>query len=227
MRLLLIEDEKKIAQFILKGLQEEGYAVDFAQDGKEGLSMAQVYTYDLIITDIMMPRMDGIEFISQLRKLHQNTPVIILSAKNNVNDKVMGLDAGADDYLAKPFTFIELLARIRALLRRETNYVETLSIADLELEPAAHTVTKAGKLLELTSKEFALLEFLLRNKGRVISRTSIIEHVWDMHFDSDTNLVDVFVSHLRKKIEKGNSPRLINSVRGVGYILREPDKYGS
>jgi heavy metal response regulator len=221
MRLLVVEDEKKIAGFILKGLKEEGYAVDHAENGHDALSMAAVYAYDLIITDIIMPGIDGFELVRQLRKMPFQAPIMMLSAKNQIDDKIIGLDAGADDYLAKPFAFNELLARIRALLRRKSDYREKLTVADLIMEPDRHTVTRAGKNIELTPKEYALLEFLLRNQARVVTRTAIIEHVWDMHFDSDTNLVDVFMSYLRKKIEPKFATRLIHSVRGVGYILKE------
>ena len=224
MRLLVVEDEKKIADFILKGLQEEGYAVDYAADGQEACKLVAVYNYDLMITDIIMPGINGFELVKKLRKEHFTAPIIMLSAKNQIDDKVVGLDAGADDYLAKPFSFNELLARIRALLRRKSDYCETLGIADLVMEPSKHSVTRAGKNIELTPKEYALLEFLLRNQGRVVTRTAIIEHVWDMQFDSDTNLVDVFMSYLRKKIESRGATRLIHSVRGVGYILKEEER---
>lgn len=223
MRILLVEDEKKIAQFIVKGLREEGYAVDCAENGKDAMGIIDVYEYDMIITDIMMPQLNGLEFISEIRKKQINIPIIIISAKSQIDDKIIGLDSGADDYLTKPFSFGELLARMRALLRRKSNYVEQLTFGDLELEPVTHTVSRDGRRIELTPKEYSLLEFFMRNQGRVITRTTLIEHVWDMHFDSDTNLVDVFVSYLRKKLESKNAPRLIHSVRGVGYIMRHPD----
>ncbi len=223
MRILLVEDEKKIAQFIVKGLREEGYAVDCAENGKDALKIINVYEYDMVITDIMMPQLNGLEFISEIRKKQINIPVIIISAKSHIDDKIIGLDSGADDYLTKPFSFGELLARMRALLRRKSNYIEQLAFDDLALDPITHTVSRNDKQIELTPKEYSLLEFFMRNQGRVITRTTIIEHVWDMHFDSDTNLVDVFVSYLRKKLETGNAPRLIHSVRGVGYIMRQPN----
>lgn len=223
MRILLVEDEKKIAQFIVKGLREEGYAVDCAENGKDAMKIVHIYEYDLIITDIMMPHLNGLEFISEVRRQQINIPIIIISAKSHIDDKIIGLDSGADDYLTKPFSFGELLARMRALMRRKSNYVEQLKFGDLELDPVGHTVTRNGKPLELTPKEYSLLEFFMRNQGRVITRTTIIEHVWDMHFDSDTNLVDVFVSYLRKKLEERNAPRIIHSVRGVGYIMRLPN----
>ena len=221
MRILVVEDEKKIASFIAKGLREEQYAVDIVYDADTALTNIAVYEYDLIITDIMMPGMSGFEFIKKLRNLKNTTPVLILTAKDKLDDKIFGLDSGADDYLTKPFAFAELLARIRALQRRPSTLLEKLEIADLVMEPSTHKVTRNKKKIELTSKEYSLLEFLLRNKGRVITRTSIIEHVWDMHFDSDTNIVDVFISYLRKKIESGSQKQLIHSIRGVGYILEE------
>jgi len=225
MRILLVEDEKKISSFIAKGLREEQYAVDVADNAESALTNIAVYEYDLIISDIMMPGMNGFEFIKKLRNSQNTTPVLILTAKDTVDDKIFGLDSGADDYLTKPFAFAELLAHIRALQRRPHNLLEKLEINDLVLEPATHTVTRGGKKIELTPKEFSLLEFMLRNKGRVLTRTTIIEHVWDMYFDSDTNLVDVFMSYLRKKIEQRGKKRLLHSVRGVGYILEEREAY--
>jgi len=221
MRILLVEDEKKIAGFIAKGLKEEQYAVDVALNASEALFNLSVYEYDLIITDIMMPGMNGFELIRKIRDAGKKVPILILTAKDSVDDKIFGLDSGADDYLTKPFAFAELLARIRALQRRPSTFVEKLEVADLVLDPVAHTVTRNGKKIELTPKEYSLLEFMLRNKGRVVTRTTIIEHVWDMQFDSDTNLVDVFISYLRKKIEPRGSTPLLHSVRGVGYILEE------
>jgi DNA-binding response OmpR family regulator len=221
MRILLVEDEKKIANFIAKGLREEQYAVDVAYSGEGALTDIAVYDYDLIITDIMMPGMNGFELIKKLRSSQNKTPILILTAKDKVDDKIFGLDSGADDYLTKPFAFAELLARIRALQRRPNTLLEKLEIADLVLEPSTHNVKRGTKKINLTPKEFSLLEFMLRNKGRVVTRTTLIEHVWDMHFDSDTNLVDVFISYLRKKIEPKGTSQLIHSVRGVGYILEE------
>ena len=221
MRILLVEDEKKIAGFIAKGLKEEQYAVDVALNAPEALLNLSVYGYDLIITDIMMPGMNGFELIRKIRDAGKKVPILILTAKDSVDDKIFGLDSGADDYLTKPFAFAELLARIRALQRRPSTFVEKLEVADLLLDPVAHTVTRNGKKIDLTPKEYSLLEFMLRNKGRVVTRTTIIEHVWDMQFDSDTNLVDVFISYLRKKIEPRGSTPLLHSVRGVGYILEE------
>lgn len=221
MRILLVEDESKIASFVAKGLREEQYAVDIADSGEVALTSIAVYDYDLIICDIMLPGMNGFEFIKQLRDSRNKTPIIILTAKDSIDDKIFGLDSGADDYLTKPFAFAELLARIRALQRRPNDLIEKLQVADLVMEPASHKVTRGNKEITLTPKEYSLLEFLMHNKGRVVTRTTLIEHVWDMHFDSDTNLVDVFMSYLRKKIEPRDKSRLIHSVRGVGYILEE------
>ena len=219
MRILVVEDEQKVASFIAKGLKEEGYAVDISHNGESALMNAAVYEYDLIFTDIMMPGMSGFELIKRLRERRVSAPILVLTAKDCLDDKVLGLDSGADDYLTKPFAFAELMARVRALQRRPAAILEKLEIADIVMEPATHTVTKSGEPVDLTPKEYSLLEFLLRNKNRVVTRTSIIEHVWDMHFDSDTNLVDVFISHLRSKIDPER--KLIHSIRGVGYSLRE------
>jgi len=224
MRILLVEDEKKIAGFIAKGLREEQYAVDVSNNASDALFNLSVYEYDLIVTDIMMPGISGFEFIRNLRDSGKNIPVLILTAKDSVDDKIFGLESGADDYLTKPFAFAELLARIRALQRRPSAFVEKLELSDLQLDPVSHSVTRSGKKIELTPKEYSLLEFMLRNKGRVVTRTTIIEHVWDMQFDSDTNLVDVFISYLRKKIEPRGSTPLLHSVRGVGYILEERER---
>jgi DNA-binding response OmpR family regulator len=221
MRVLLVEDEKKVASFIAKGFKEEGMAVDHVSDGATALNQLAVYSYDLVVSDIMMPGMSGIELVREIRAKGMKIPILVLTAKDAVADKVIGLDAGADDYLTKPFVFAELLARIRALMRRPEALTSQLVVADLVMDPVAHIVSRAGKKIDLTQKEYALLEFFLSNKGRVLSRTSIIESVWDMHFDSDTNLVDVLVSYLRRKIERGFKSKLIHSVRGVGYVLEE------
>ncbi|NOY75722.1 MAG: response regulator transcription factor [Kiritimatiellaeota bacterium] len=221
MRVLLVEDERKVASFIAKGLREEGMAVDHVSDGKSALAQLDVYEYDLLVTDIMMLGMSGIELIREIRMRKAGIPILALTAKDSVDDKVLGLDTGADDYMTKPFVFAELLARIRALMRRPSALAEPLKAGDLIMDPVAHVVTRAGEKVDLTQKEYALLEFLLSNKGRVLSRTSIIESVWDMHFDSDTNLVDVLVSYLRGKIDRGFDVKLIHSVRGVGYVLED------
>ncbi len=222
MRILVIEDHDEVARFIVKGLKEERYAVDCAGTGTEGLSMARIGDYDAIVLDVMLPGMNGFEVAAALRAKGVASPILMLTAKDQVEDKVRGLDAGADDYLVKPFAFAELLARIRALLRRRDQLAPAeLQVADLVLEPVSHHVVRAGQPIDLTNREYALLEFLMRNKGRACTRTSIIEHVWDMHFDSDTNLVDVHIRHLRAKLDDSFSPKLIHTVRGVGYVLRE------
>ena len=222
MRILVVEDEEKVASFIRKGLVEERYAVDVAHDGQEGVELAALNPYDLVVLDLMLPKLDGFKVIQRLREDAVDTPILVLTAKDAVGDKVRGLDLGADDYLTKPFAFEELLARIRALLRRGGgNATPVFQVADLVLDPAARTVTRGGDKIELTAKEFALLEYLMRHAGRVLTRTMILEHVWDQSFDSYTNVIDVYVNYLRKKIDQGREPRLIHTVRGVGYVLRE------
>ncbi|MBD0316229.1 MAG: response regulator transcription factor [Nitrospiraceae bacterium] len=224
MRILLVEDDIDLAQFIAKGLREESYAVDIASDGEQGLLFATEVSYDLVILDIMLPRLDGLSLCRQLRKAEDYTPVLLLTARNTVQDKVSGLDTGADDYLTKPFSFAELLARVRALLRRGgPQPMAHLQAMDLELDPASRRTWRAGKEIVLTNKEYALLEFLLRNKNRVLTRTAIINHVWDINYDPLTNIVDVHIRALRAKINKGMAPALITTVRGVGYMLEEPD----
>jgi heavy metal response regulator len=224
MRILLVEDDPNIAGFIRKGLREEHYAVDLAPDGEEGLLMAKAAAYDLLILDIMLPKLDGVTVCRRLRADRNPTPILLLTARDAVEDKVVGLDAGADDYLAKPFAFPELLARVRALLRRgSAPQPARLKVADLELDPVAHRVWRAGKEITLTGKEYALLEYLLRNANRVLTRTAIIEHVWDIHFDAMTNIVDVHIRALRAKIDRDFSSPLIHTVRGVGYVLKTPE----
>jgi len=220
MRILVIEDEKKVVSFIKKGLEEEHYAVDTAYDGETGLYMAEVNEYDLIILDLMIPKIDGLEVLKRIRKGKNSVPILVLTAKDTVEDIVKGLDAGCDDYLTKPFNFMVFLARIRALLRREKIDKEPLlKIADLTLSPVTHKVTRLDKEVELTSKEYALLEYFMRNPDKVLTRTMISEHVWDYHFDSLTNVIDVYVNYLRRKIDKDFEPKLIHTIRGVGYIL--------
>jgi heavy metal response regulator len=220
-RLLVVEDEKKVASFIKKGLEEEGYAVDLAPDGEEGLGMALDGVHDLIILDICLPRMDGLRVLQELRKQKVATPVLLLTVRATIEDKVLGLDAGADDYLTKPFAFQELLARIRALLRRRAEAEPPiLQVADLILDPAQRSVSRGGERIDLTTREFALLAYFMRNPGRVLTRTMISEHVWDYHFDTMTNVIDVYVNYLRKKIDAGREPKLIHTVRGVGYVLK-------
>ena len=222
MRILVVEDEKKVANFIKKGLEEEHYSVDTVHDGETGLYMAEVNEYDLIVLDLMIPKIDGLEVLRKIRGNKNNVPILVLTAKDSVEDIVKGLDAGCDDYLTKPFEFIEFLARIRALLRREKIDKEPLlKIADLTLSLVTHKVTRKGKEIELTSKEYALLEYFMRNPNKVLTRTMISEHVWDYHFDSLTNVVDVYVNYLRKKIDKDFEPKLIQTIRGVGYIMKK------
>lgn len=217
MRILVVEDEKKVAQFIKKGLEEERYTVDVEYDGEAGFAMAESQNYDLLILDVMLPKMDGFELTRQYRTRKGTAPILILTAKSSVEDKVEGLDSGADDYLTKPFSFVELLARIRSLLRRGAK--ERLSIVDLELDTVSHKVRRGGKVIDLTAKEYALLEYLLRNKGRVLSRTVISDHIWNYNFDTGTNLIDVYVNHLRNKIDTGFDVKLIHTKRGQGYVL--------
>jgi heavy metal response regulator len=224
MRILVIEDEKKIADFIRRGLKEEGYSVDVANDGEEGYFLAGTNEYDAVILDLMIPKLDGITLCRNLRKDKIKVPIIMLTAKDTVKDKVSGLDSGADDYLTKPFAFEELLARIRAVLRKKESDVTTqLKFRDLTLDLLTHKVTRAGKEISLSTKEYALLEYLMRNAGRVISRTMISEHVWDINFDTETNVIDVYINYLRNKIDSGFKEKLIHTKRGRGYILGEKD----
>jgi heavy metal response regulator len=221
MRILLVEDDRKVASFIRKGLTEEGYAVDAAHDGETGLLMGLDRLHDVIVLDVMLPRKPGFQVLRELRQAKVATPVLLLTARDAVEDKVQGLDAGADDYLTKPFAFAELLARVRALLRRgAAAQAPVLQAADLILEPATRTAKRGGEAIALTNREFALLEYFLRNPGRVLTRTMIAEHVWDYSFDAGTNVIDVYVNYLRKKIDAGREPKLIHTVRGVGYVLR-------
>ncbi len=225
MRILLVEDDADLAQFIRKGLKEEHYVVDVATDGEEGLTLALDNSYDLIILDIMLPKLDGLTLCRRIRDKRIMTPVLLLTARNTVETKVSGFDTGADQFLAKPFAFVELLARVRALLRRgSSQQIAHLQAADLRLDPASHRVWRAGREISLTNKEYALLEFLLRNKNRVLTRTAIIEHVWDISYDPMTNIVDAHIRALRAKIDRDFSPPLIATVRGAGYMLEEPDE---
>ncbi len=222
MRILIIEDEKKVASFIKKGLEEEYYAADIASDGKEGLKLAENEDYDLIIMDIMLPFIDGMTLTRELRKRKIPTPILMLTIRDSTDSKIEGLDAGADDYLTKPFAFEELLARIRALLRRnEKAKVSTLKVKGITLDLISHRVIKDGIEIILTQKEFSILEYLLRNKNKVVSRTKLVEHVYDYHFDTETNIIDVFINKLRTKIEPGSATPLIHTIRGVGYIIKD------
>jgi len=222
MKILVVEDEERVAQFIQKGLKEEGHAVDVSHDGEDGGFLAEVNDYDLILLDVMLPKKNGINVCREIRDRGVITPVLMLTARDSVEDRVRGLDAGADDYLVKPFAFEELLARVRALLRRRSDSkTPTLKLADLELDPITRMVTRQGKPIRLTTKEYALLEYLLRNPNKVLSRTLIGEHVWDMNFDPESNVIDVYISHLRNKIDKGFDIPLLHTMRGQGYLLSE------
>jgi len=222
MRLLLVEDDPKIASFIIKGMKAEGYAVDHAPDGQEGLHMAVTEPYDAAIIDVMLPKLDGLSLIERLRKEKVNTPVIILSAKGSVDDRVKGLQMGGDDYLTKPFAFSELLARVQALMRRSSGLSEPtrLVYGDLTMNLLTREVTRGGRKIELQRLEFSLLEYLMRNAGRVVSKTMIMEHVWDYNFDPQTNVVESRICRLRDKIDRGFDRKLIQTVRGVGYALK-------
>ncbi len=221
MRILVVEDEKRIADFIARGLKEEHYAVDTAYDGEEGLYMAEINTYDLMIFDIMLPQNDGVEMCRRLRHKKINVPILMLTARAAIKDKIEGLNAGADDYLTKPFSFGELLARVKVLLRRSTVHKTSfLKAADLELNQLNHEVKRAGKAIVLTAKEFMLLEYLMLNSAQVISRSMISEHVWNEQFDSMSNVIDVHIRNLRNKIDEGFRRKLIHTLRGSGYMLK-------
>ncbi len=221
MRILVVEDEKGIANFIHDGLEEEGFAVDVARDGTTGLEMALSNEYDVILLDWMLPGISGIEVCRRLRKENTSVPVIFLTAKDTVQDTVFGLEIGANDYIKKPLQFDELLARIRVQLRNKSGGESVLRLGAIELNPETHQVFRNASEVILTPKEFSLLEFLMRNKGKVCTRTRIIEHVWDAHFDADTSVIDVYVNYLRKKLDTGGARSCIQTVRGVGYVVRE------
>jgi heavy metal response regulator len=224
MRILVVEDEKKVASFIKRGLEEEKYEVDTALDGEEGLKMALDKHYDLIVLDWMLPKKDGLAVIKELREKKTATPVLMLTAKDSLEDIIAGLDSGSDDYLTKPFAFAELLARVRALLRRsEMDKGAELRFSDLRLDPVTHKVWRKDKEIDLTAKEYGLLEYFMRNPNQVLTRTMIADHVWDYTFDTFTNIIDVYVNYLRKKIDRDADKKLIHTVRGVGYIFKEED----
>lgn len=222
MRLLVIEDDRTIASFLVKGLQEAGFAVDHAEDGRQGLALALTEPYDAAVVDLMLPELDGLSLIEDLRRRKVRTPVLILSAKRSVDDRVRGLQAGGDDYLVKPFAFSELLARVQALIRRSTGETQPtgLAVGDLAVDLISRRVERAGTAIELRPREFALLEYLMRNAGRVVSKTMIMEHIFNYSFDPRTNVVDVLVFRLREKIDRAFQPKLIHTVRGIGYVLK-------
>lgn len=220
MRILVVEDDTPLASFVQKGLEEEHYAVDTASDGEQARAMALEFDYDLLVLDLNLPRLDGLSVLKEVRGVKSNLPVLVLTGRSRVADRVETLDSGADDCLIKPFSFSELSARVRALLRRGRAPLEShFMVADLKLDRVERKVERGGKTIDLTSKEFALLEYLMKNAGRRVTRTMIIEHVWNLGFDTTTNVVDVYINYLRKKVDEGFSPRLIHTIRGVGYEL--------
>jgi two-component system OmpR family response regulator len=220
MRILVVEDDAKIASFVVKGLKQSGFAADRSADGEDGLLLATTTSYDAAVVDVMLPKLDGLSLVQKLRKEGVRTPVILLSAKASVDDRVRGLQAGGDDYLTKPFAFSELLARVQALIRRATNAAEPtrITVGDLQLDLLTREVTRAGEKIDLQSREFALLEYLMRHAGRVVTKTMILEHIWDYSFDPQTNVVDVLVHRLRNKIGQGK--QWVHTIRGVGYVLK-------
>lgn len=222
MRILVVEDDKKIASFVVNGLKQSGFAVDHCPDGEDGLLMARTVTYDAAVIDIMLPKLDGLTLVQTLRKENIPLPVILLSAKATVDDRVKGLQAGGDDYVTKPFAFSELVARVQALIRRATHSAEPtrLSVGDLTLDLLTREITRAGQTIELQAREFSLLEYMMRHAGRVVTKTLILEHVWDYSFDPQTNVVDVLVHRLRSKVDKDFPKKLIQTIRGVGYVLK-------
>ncbi|HEY6343218.1 MAG TPA: response regulator transcription factor [Bryobacteraceae bacterium] len=223
MRILVVEDEKRIADFLSRGLESGGYAVDVAHDGARALDLVHAAGYDLVILDLGLPDMDGLAVLQKIRNRKTSAPVLILSARGAVDERVKGLETGADDYLVKPFAFVELLARVRVLLRRGQPTPERLQVGDLTLDCIRRKVTRAGENIELAPKEFSILEYLMRNRGRPLSRTMIVEHVWDMDYDGLTNIVDVYIRHLRSKIDDKWPQKMIQTVRGIGYLLEAPE----
>ncbi len=222
MRILVVEDENKTAAYLKKGLSESGFVVDVVEQGEDGLHLARTGDYDLVILDVMLPKQDGWSVLNEMRRSGKQTPVLFVTARDSIQDRVKGLELGADDYLVKPFAFSELLARVRSILRRgPARQPEMLRIADLEIDLLRHRALRGGKRIDLTAKEFALLSFLVQRAGEVLSRTLIAEHVWDMNFDSDTNVVDVAVRRLRSKVDDPFARKLIHTVRGMGYVLEE------
>ena len=226
MRILVIEDEKRIADFLSRGLESGGYAVDVAANGATGIELVHSTEYDLIVLDLGLPDIDGLSVLQKIRNRKASPPVLILSARDAVDDRVKGLELGADDYLVKPFAFVELLARVRALLRRGQPTPERLQVGELALDCIRRRVVRSGENIELAPKEFSILEYMMRNRGRPLSRTMIVEHVWDMDYDGLTNIVDVYIRHLRSKIDDRWPVKMIHTVRGIGYMLDAPDKPG-
>ncbi len=221
MKILVVEDEKKVAAFIKKGLEEDSYRVELAADGEKGKEVALQHSFDLIILDILMPKKDGLTLLKELRAQRISTPVLMITAKGSVDDKVKGLDSGADDYLVKPFAIAELLARVRSLLRRGgSEKLTALSAGDLMLDLVSHKAARGKKMIELTAKEYTLLEYFMRNTNKVLSRTIISEHIWNYNFDTGTNIIDVYINHLRNKIDGGFEKKLIHTIRGVGYMMK-------
>jgi two-component system, OmpR family, response regulator len=222
MRVLVVEDDEKIASFVIKGLKQNGYAVDQASDGEQGLDLASAINYDLVVLDLMLPRLDGLSLLRRMRQEKIRTPVLILSARANVDDRVRGLQAGGDDYLTKPFAFSELLARVQALIRRANQIAEQtqLIVADLTMNVVTREVIRGGQKIDLHPREFSLLEFLLQHVGRPVTKTMILEHIWDFHFDPQTNVVDVLMHRLRAKVDKNFPVKLIHTIRGVGYVVK-------
>ena len=222
MKILIVEDEKKVAKFLRQGLEEERYAVDVAHDGSQGETLALSGNYDLLILDVLLPKKDGISLLKDLRAQQVTTPVLLLTARSGTENKVEGLDSGADDYLTKPFAFAELLARVRSLLRRGAAEKSTiLKLADLQLDIVTRKAKRGERIIELTGKEYALLEYFMRNANRVLTRTILSEHIWNYNFDTGTNVVDVYINHLRSKIDDGFEKKLLQTVRGVGYVLKD------
>lgn len=222
MRILVVEDDAKIASFVIKGLEQSGFAVDHASNGEDGLFLVQTEPYDAAIIDIMLPALDGLSLIAEMRKTNISTPVIILSAKHSVEDRIRGLQTGSDDYLVKPFIFAELLARVQALIRRSTQSTEptSLTVGDLSVDLIKREVFRSERKIELQPREFSLLEYLMRQPGRVVSKTMIMEHIWNYHFDPQTNVVDVLVCRLRNKVDRDFHQKLIQTIRGVGYVIK-------
>lgn len=222
--ILIVEDEKKISALIRKGLEEEKYSVEQAFDGAKGETLALQHSYDLIILDIMLPQKDGIQLLQSIRAAEVETPVLLLTAKGTVEDRVKGLDTGGDDYLVKPFAITELLARVRSLLRRKKGAEKsatTLTVADLTLDLVSRKVVRGGTIIDLTTKEFSLLEYFIRNKNKTLNRSTITEHIWNYNFDTGTNIIDVYINHLRTKIDGGFQTKLLHTIRGVGYVLKD------